>query len=325
MPLDSCSTTGGNLGKPDCQGRRETPVLFAVGGRQFTAAEYADSDTLQAAIVASTKLSTGDANKLYAFPIINKVTNNTEGDTTGSLALGPIVRLKKGRPSYTYIMQDLSQYQYEKLLTFDNKTMPVFTLDDANQWWAYRSGVANDVLNTNPISGEIARISVSGNGFKDSENVETGQAVVTVSYLSISDFERRAVFMELPNFSTGDVEGLKDVYLIEPAAHVSNVHSLVPYVKVPELSGDLNIGDVYGTALAALTWAAKTGATFVTTLAITSVAYTAGKLVFTFDSTAYTALATDAKIKVVPPTVTVMDNADITEIEIFAKILTKTA
>lgn len=321
--VNSCSTVGSNLGDVSCQGRRETPSMFMVGGKQFSAAEYGDSDTMQAAVVAATKLSTGDPDKLYAFPIINKVTNSTEANSTGSLALGPVVRLRKGRPSYTYVMQDLTQFQYENLLAFDNKVVPVFTYDDGSQYWGYRAGVAANVLNTNPFSGEIARIEVSGNGFKDSENIETGQAVVVVSYLSISDFEKRAAYISLPNFSTGDVAGLQDVSLIEPVAHVSNVHSLKAYIKVPQLGGDIDLGPRHGTALAALTWTAFTGVGFATSLVLTSVAYTAGKLVFTFDSTAYTALAALSKIRLVPPTVTVMDNADITEIEIGSITLTK--
>lgn len=323
MALNSCSTTGGNTGGSGCQGRRETPDLLVIGGKEFTSSEYADSDTLQAALIAATKLSEGNASKLFAFPVVNKVTPNTEADTTGSLPLGSPVRLRKGRPSYTFTMQDISQQQYVNLLKFDNKVVPVFTKDDASQFWGYRAAAVANTLNTNVFKGERARISVSGNGFKDSENVETGQTVITVSYLSIDDFEKRAAYIELPDFSSGDVAGLVDVELVEPAAHVSNVHSLVPYIKVPELSGDLDIGSDYGTALAALTWTAFTGATYDTSLTITSVAYTSGKLVFTFDSTAYTALGSGAKIKLVPPTVAVMDAADVTGIEIGYIILTK--
>lgn len=321
--VNSCSTVGSNLGDVSCQGRRETPSMFMVGGKQFSASEYVDPDTLQAAIVAATKLSTGDSNKLYSFPIINKVTNATEANTKGSLALGPVVRLKKGRPAYTFVMQDLTQFQYENLLAFDNKVIPLFMFDDSSQFWGFRAGVSNNVLNTNPFSGAIVRIEVSGNGWKDSENVETGQAVVDISYLSISDFEKRASYMALPNFSTGDVEGLQDVSLIEPAAHVSNVHSLKAYIKVPQLSGDIDLGPRYGAALAALTWTGFTGVGFATPLTLTSVAYTGGKLVLTWDSTAYTALAAATKIKVVPPTVTVLDTADITEIEIGSITLVK--
>ncbi len=323
MALNSCSTIGGNTGGSACQGRRETPTIMIIGGKEFSSSDYADAATQRAAIIAATKLGTGSANKLFAFPVINKVTNNTEADTTGSLPLGSPVRLRKGRPSYSFVLQDISQQQYKNLLQFDNKVVSVFTFDDANQFWGYRGLGSTNALNTEVFKGERARISVSGNGFKDSENIETGQTLVTVSYLSIDDFEKRAAYIELPDFSSGDVAGLVDVELVEPAAHVSNVHSLVPYIKTPALSGDLDIGAEYGTGLAALTWTAFTGATYGTSLTITSVAYTSGKLVFTFDSTAYTALASGAKIKLVPPTVAVMDAADITGIEIGYIILTK--
>lgn len=324
MALNSCSTVGENLGAPDCQGRRQVPGLIVVGGKEFTAAEYADSDTFQDALLAATKLSSGDSDKLYAFPVINKVTNNTEQDSTGSLALGPVVRLRKGRPSYSYVMQDLSQAQYKKLLSFDNQIVPVFTFDDASQFWGKRDGTTSNTTNTNTFKGERARVSISGNGFKDAENVETGQCVVTVSYISIDDFEKRSAFIKLPDLSSGDLVGLMDVMLSEPSAHVSNVHKIKMTVPVPEVNGDINIYDTFGAAIAALTWNAYTGTGYTTSLTITTIAVDAVNecLTVTFDSTAYTALGAGANIKLVPPSVSVLEAADVTGIEIGYIILT---
>jgi hypothetical protein len=47
------------------------------------------------------------------------------------------------------------------------------------------------------------------------------------------------------------------------------------------------------------------------------------RLVFTFDSTAYTALSAGATIKLIPAAVPVLDAADVTGIEVAFKILTK--
>jgi hypothetical protein len=222
-------------------------------------------------------------------------------------------------------MQDISQQQYENLLRFDNKTVPVFTIDDGNQVWGYRAKAASNTLNTNVFKGERAKITISGNGFTDSANVETGQCFVTVSYLSIDDFEKRATYMELPDFSSGDVAGLVDVMLFEPQAHASNVHKVGMRIVVPELAGDLNPFDEHGAAIAAMTWTAFTGATYATSLVITSVAVdnTLKCFTVTFDSTAYTALASGAKIKLVPPTAAVLDAGDVTGLEIGYIILTK--
>jgi hypothetical protein len=72
-------------------------------------------------------------------------------------------------------------------------------------------------------------------------------------------------------------------------------------------------------------WSAKTGATFTTPLTITSVTYdsTNKRLVFTFDSTAYTALSAAAKIKLIPADVPTLDAADVTYVEPAFVILTK--
>jgi len=327
MSTDLCSVIGGNTGGIDCDQRRGVPVSIIIGGGEFTSSQYADSDTLQDALIAKTLLPTGDSNKLFAFPVINQIAVNTEADTTGSLAQGPVVRLRKGRPSFTYTLQDIGQYQFQKLLAFDNKTVPVFTFDDGSLLWGYRATGAANTVNNNNFKGERALITIGGNGFKDGQNVETGQMTVTVSYLSADDFEKRGTFASLPDLSSGDVAGLVDVTLVEPVAHTTNVYKVRPVIQLPKLSGDLNIFDEYGAALAALSaqWSAYTGATFSTPITITSIAVdnTLKALTVTFDSTAFTALASGAKIKLVPPTATQLDAGDIPGYEIGIIILTK--
>jgi hypothetical protein len=261
---------------------------------------------------------------LFPFPEVLEVANNTEADTTGSLALGPVIRLKKGRPSYTYTV-DIGHYQFQKLLAFDNKVVPVYLFDDASQWWAYRPAAASNTVNTKPITGEMALVTVSGNGFEDGANAATGKCTITFSYLSIDDFEKRSAYGILTNMSAGDLAGLVDVMLSEPQAHATNVYKIKTTIPGPVLGQDLDIYDDYGAGLAALTWTAKTGATFSTSLAITSIAVdaTLKALTVTFDSTAYTALAGGAKIKLIPPTVTTLLGANIAGYEIGDIILTK--
>lgn len=312
MATDLCSSVGGNTSAPGCSGTRETPKKFSVGTRSFTYAEYSDADTYQAAFLAAHLLPTGDANKLYAFPEIFEVDPKTEGDTEGSLTLGPKVRLRKGRPSYTYTV-DVSWAEYQKLLAFDGKKMPVYTLDDNSQLWSYRPGSIANTPNTKDISGELAYITISGAGFKNGADVKTGKCTITVSYLSVDDFEKRGVYALLPNLSANDLVGLQDIMMSEPVAHTSNVYKVKFTIPVPQLGGDRNIYPEYGAALAALTFTAFTGAIFTTSLAITSVAVDATNqcLTVTFDSTAFGLLASGAKIKLKAPTVAALSAADI--------------
>jgi hypothetical protein len=129
------------------------------------------------------------------------------------------------------------------------------------------------------------------------------------------------------SFAASDLKGFNDVKLVEPTAHAANVHYIKTYVPTTQLGNGLDITSDIGTALAAAGWTAFTGATYSTSLAITSKTYdsTNKRLVFTFDSTAYTALATDAKIKLVPSDVPTLDAVGVTGVEIAFVILTKTA
>jgi hypothetical protein len=324
MSTDFCATAGGNTGKILCDKKRGVPKKIAIGSKTFSSSEYADAATLMAAILASFSLGNGDANKLFPFPEILEIAVTTEGNTTGSLALGPIRRLKKGRPGYTFSCE-IGHYQFQKLLAWDNSIVPVYTFDDKNSWWAYRAAAAANTPNTNPLKGEMALLTIQGNGFEDGANAATGVCTFDLSFISVDDFEKRSVYMSLPDLSTGDLEGLKDVMLSEPQAHTSNVHKIKMTIPVPKVGGDINIYDDYGTAIAALTHTAFTGATFTTALTITSMAVdsTLKCLTATYDTTLYTALPSGAKIKHVPPTVAALVAASVTGIEIGTIIMTK--
>jgi hypothetical protein len=324
MATDFCATGSGNTGKIGCDKKRGTPRMFAIGGKSFSSSEYADPDTLKAAILASINLSNGNSSKLFPFPEILEVAVTTEGKTTGSLALGPIRRLRKGRPGYTFSCE-IGHYQFQQLLAWDNTEVRVFTFDDKNLMWSYRAAAAANTPNTNPLKGELALLTIEGNGFEDGANAATGVCIIDLSFRSVDDFEKRSVYAELPDLSIGDMEGLKDVMLSEPQAHASNVHKIKMTIPVPKVGGDMNIYSDYGSTIAGLTWTAGTGTNYGTALTITSVAVdsTLECLSVTFDSTAYTALASGAKIKLTPPNVAALVAANILNIEIGTIILTK--
>jgi hypothetical protein len=324
MSTDFCATGSGNTGKVGCDKKRGTPRMFSIGGKSFTSSDYADADTFKAAILTAINLGNGDSGKLFPFPEILEVAVTTEGKTTGSLALGPIRRLRKGRPGYTFSCE-IGHYQFQKLLAWDNTEVRVFTFDDKNLWWGYRAAAAANTPNTNSIKGELALLTIEGNGFEDGANAATGVCIIDLSFRSIDDFEKRSVYMEVPSLSIGDLEGLKDVMLSEPQAHASNVHKIKMTIPVPKVGGDMNIYDDYGAAIAAMTWTAGTGTNYGTALTITSVAVDATLkcLTVTFDSTAYTALSSGAKIKLTPPSVATLVAGSVTGIEIGTIILTK--
>lgn len=324
MALDSCALIGTNTGGDKCGPKRGRPVKFSAGGKAFTSSDYADADTFQAAYIAAHKLDNGNTSKLYAFPEIAEINPTTPASTTGNLAFGVVKRLIKGKPSYEY-MVEISWSEYQKLLAYDNKIVPVFTFDDGNNIWGYRAAPAQFTPNTKNFTGELARIQVEGSGFESGTDANSGVAKITVSYLSVDDFEKRGTYQNLPNLASSDVVGLKDVLLSEPSAHVSNVYKIKATIPLPGLGQDKNIYDEDGAILAAATWTAFTGATFTTPLTITSIVVDATNkcLTVTFDNTMFTALGALAKIKLVPPSVQTLDTAGATGIEIGYIIVTK--
>jgi hypothetical protein len=300
------------------------PKKIVVGNKAFSSSEYADADTFQAAMLAAIKLPTGDSTKLFPFPEIGEVADNTEAPTMGNLALGSPRRLRKGRPAYTYSVE-ITHDEYQKLLAFDGVEVPAFSFDDASQWWGYRAAAAANTVNTNPYKGEMVYITIQGNGFEDGANAATGVATISVSYKSIDDFEKRGTYIKTPDMSAGDLVGLIDIMLYEPQAHASNVHKIKAIITTAQIGVTLDVYDDIGAGLAALTWTAGTGASYGTSLTITSIAVdaTLKALTVTFDSTAYTALAAGAKIKLTPPDTTALIAGGITGFEIGSIILTK--
>ena len=126
------------------------------------------------------------------------------------------------------------------------------------------------------------------------------------------------------DFNIADVAPLIDVPLsyISKASNVYKIGIKIPGSNIVE---PYNIYDDFGSAIAGLTFTAFTGATYGTSLAITTVAVDASLkcLTVTFDSTAFGLLSSGASIKLVPPTQSALDGASVTGIELLYVILTK--
>lgn len=319
MSTNLCSLVGGNTGRIDCDGKRRTPVILLVGSKEFTPSDYADEATLYAAIQTAINQSNGTAGKLFPFPEIGEVADATVAASTGNLALGPQRQLTKERPGYTYSVE-IGHTQFQKLLVFHNKEVPVITLDSANQGWFYKNSTSGN------IRGEIALITVSGNGFENGTDATTGVCTISVAYKSVDDFQKKSAFWPFSaTVAPSDFQGLKDVTLTEVTAHTTNVYKVGLRIPTAQVGGTLNPWDDIGAAVAALTFTAGTGTGYATPLTITSVAVdnTLKCLTVTFDSTMYTALAALTKIKLTPPTVATMFTAGLVGYELGSIVVSK--
>lgn len=326
MAQDYCSQAGANTGWINCSTKRARPVQPYVGGTVFTSTDTATKSAFKSKLISATKLAAGDPGKLFPFPEIGKITNNTAAPTTGQLPFGPVKRLTKGNPTYTYTV-DITWDRYQKLLAFDGKTLPVFTRCDDNEMWGFRPSADENKVNDRPFTGEMAYITIQGMGFTTGENIEDGLCTITIAYQSVDDFEKRGASVTVDNISTSDTPGLKDAIMVEKSAHASNVYKIGLIVPTSKVGQDLDWleENSVNSALAALTFTAGSGTGFATTLDITSIAAdTAAKaLTVTFDSEDFTALANGERFILRPPSVSVLDTGGVTGIEIAPIILTK--
>jgi hypothetical protein len=316
MAIDLCASIGKNTGRIRCDRKRGVPAKPILGNKVFTPSDQTNETTLVAAIMAAINLDSTNANKLYPIPgTIKDVTPITEADVTGKLAFGPTRRLRKGNPGYNYTLE-LSHTEYQNILAFDGIEVPVITLDRKYDGWFYEDEA------TGNISGEMAYVTFSGNGFEDGKAIETGVCIMTVAYLDVDDFERRSAYFTFKNVTANDFKGLNDVNLVEFQAHASNVYKIGFKIQTAKVGGDLNIWDESGAAIVALTFTASTSAGALT---LTSVAAdnTLKCGTFTFDNTAFTALAPGTAITVQPPSVATLIAAGITGIELLPITVTK--
>jgi hypothetical protein len=314
MSLNLCGSIGANTGEIDCDITRGNPIKIAPGGATFSPSDYADQTTMDAAILGKLILPNGNSQKLYPFPVIQGTTDQTEAAKTGALGYGLKIKLLRSKPGYEFDVLAGSSLE-KKLIAFDGQTVPLLILDDKSQW----AGVKDS---NSYFKGANYLIGVEPRPYGDAQNPKTTK--ITISIVDTQDFTENAYFYKTA-LPSSQIVGLKDVHLSEPQAHASNVYKVAMKIPTSVLGGDLNIFDDYGSLIAALTFTAGTGTNYGTPLAITSIAVdnTLKCLTVTFDSTAFTALASGTKIKLTPPTPATLDAADVTGIEMFYIILTK--
>lgn len=126
MAISLCSLTGENTGSVDCDVKRGNPQVLIAGSAVFATADYVDSTTLEAAIIAKIKQSKGVATKLFPFPNIQGVTDKTEAPKYATLGYGLQIKLLRSRPGYEFDV-DAGSALEKKLMAWDGKQVPFLT------------------------------------------------------------------------------------------------------------------------------------------------------------------------------------------------------
>lgn len=312
-----CGQVAANTGGIDCDVTRGVPSSLIVGSGSFLTTDYATSAGFKTAFLQKIKRANTAGDKLFPFPVIQGNTDKTVAAKEGNLGYGLRVVLLRSKPGYEFDVLAGSSLE-KKLMKFNNKTIPVYVFDDSSNIW----GTINSI---GTFSGALYLLTVEPRGFGDGQSPKTTK--ISISIIDSKDFTENSKFAST-DFTTSDLTGLLDAVLFESAVHATNVYHIGAKILTDALNSfvDVHANSIYATGLAAAAnWVAKTGATFGTSLAITTVVDdpTNGGWTVTLDSTAYTALASGAQIKLNFTDPGTLDTAGITGIEGNAIILTK--
>lgn len=313
MSYSLCGTSVDNLGEQACDKSRGVLKNLFIFNGAVAAADYVDQDTFFAKLVTNSKLSKSATNKVFPIAENQDFNDNSEADKEGTFNQGLKITLLEGKPGYKFKLAAGGDL-LKRLRTFNNQTVRIIEYDADGVFWGTKSGT--------DFKGFQAKLFFKGNKIASGQNIEQGFVEVTVSILSATEYFDQCRWME----STGnisDITPLLDVNLVYASA-ASNVLSYKMEIAGSNLIGPYSIGSEHGTAIAALTFTAKSGAgTPATALAITSAAYnaTTDRLEVTYDATAYGSAT--GNIQLIPPTPATLDAADVTETELISVIHAK--
>lgn len=289
---------------------------IVIFGGSLNAAATADAAAIQAALVAKSLLSKTDSEKIYWLSEVQNFEDRAEQNSTGALNLGPTVMLKEGKPGYEIKVDGNSEFA-KQMRKWNNKTIGILEYDSNQKLWGRASGT--------DFYGYTAKIFVNSMRVASGQAPEEGIVTVTISFLSSTEYGDQAAALDLSEVDTSLIKTQVDAeFAVE--GHTTNVWTFSFGVDLASMGQKYDLLEKYATEIGtnAALFTAKTGAPdYGTTLAITSIAITNGKLVVTFDSTAYTALAAATKIKFNTVAPAALEAASIFDIEGIPIVITK--
>lgn len=282
--ISVCATLGGNLGTPACDVRMGRPkYILLTTSKVFTAANIASSEAFQAALTAALLLSKSDANKVYAFPGLRDITNNTGDPTLGTLADGYEEVLNEALPKYLLKSTPGTCVQ-QQMASFNGWPGKVFVIDANGILWFQTTssggaaGFSCGYLYTNPPA------------FKGSTDVNTANTRLTLG--SIDEFKTNVGAIKL-DFSVPALANIIDVVLDD--RETENTSGALNNVFIIGGKTKCEGTDIYAAYSAALNNIARWRSYKAdgTVISITSVSINAGLLAWnvTINSASFSALS----------------------------------
>jgi hypothetical protein len=201
MPLSLCSSSVSNTGELGCDKSRGVLKKLFIFNGAVASADYADEATFFAKLVANSKLSKSDSNKVFVLNEAQDVADASEANKEGTLGLGFKTTLIEGKPGYKvkiFAGGDL----LKRLRTFNNQTVRVVEYDSNNIAWNTKSGTS--------AIGFQAKLFFTGNKIATGQNVEEGIVEFTVAILSTSEYFDNAYWTNLAGHNVEDIKPLID-------------------------------------------------------------------------------------------------------------------
>jgi len=280
-------------------------VMFADRGVVFTPSDAASPVALIAAIITKTHAARGG--RVYPVWDLNNFEDNTGDPTTGpigNLTTATIV-VSDAVPAFRFGYNG-TEKRHTNMALMGGSQLDVFFLDDKFALYGCASGV-------NMKGYSVLQSYVDTGKFIVTE--ATNQYAFRTTLGSINEVRDSSRYVVL-NTGVLAAVGLINIDM-KLSSSAANVHE---FLLISD--GGTDIGPLYGTIIDGLTFTARnleTGAVFT----VTSVAYAAGTLGVTLDSTAWTALNTGDRVQINGPTAAAMKAAGVTPFEFKPVIVIK--
>lgn len=274
--INVCATLGGNTGRPDCDVRMgRIKYLLLTTSKEFTETNIASSEAFEAALQTAMLLANSDANKIFAFPEMRDVTDNSGDPATGSLADGFEEVLNEALPKYLAKSTPGVCVQ-QAMASFNAWPGKFYFIDENNILWFKTTssdggkGFATGYLYTNPPKP------------KGSGDVQTANTRLTFG--SIDDLKSGVGALKL-GFNIADLNNMQDVILTdEESENVSGALNNTFLIGAKTRCEGTNIYSTFKTLLTLAYWRAyKADGTALTLTSVTPVdASSAWQLVMTY-------------------------------------------
>ncbi len=296
-----------NTGGVNCDKSMGKLKYLLKTDKEFSSSDYASATAFIAALRAAGLLARNDGNKLFTFPLLLDLQDNSTQNTTGSLGDGPVEVLQEGAPGFTGGFKANSR-QVQNLRSLANASAGRYLcVDENNVIWGYKTSADKFI-------GIKLDVFVSSDRFR-AQGAVKGQ-VISISASDPSEFAQSRYIAMPSTFVATDYGVLLDVQLYSKVAPSSNVFKVDGLVQTSEVKNSQSAYTNFGAALVAACWYAKNVATGAA-ITITSVAVDAVNLCYTvtLDSTTWSGLSSGAVVEIGWNAPTVLDANNVTGVE----------